>query len=331
MVTISSAWERSHGLEVYQRFVMADSLECRVLAFDVGGSHVATAVCFALDFRLGPVFSAPHASVSTSDAFLDLLHDLGMKAGVGPDGMAGAMLAVPGPFDLQAGVSLMRHKLPYLYGVDLRQGLAERFGLRPAHVRFLNDADAYLLGEIGAGAARGFSRAVGLTLGTGIGSAFAIDGELVTEGPGVPSGGEIWNLPYQGGIVEDFISSRAITGSYERCTGRKREVADLAATAESDPAAQPAFTEFGQHLGAVIRTLLADFQADVIVLGGGISRSANLFLPAVRAEIGDSATQLRVSELKDKAALVGCGVAAFRSAGGSPDPGKSTPVQNAAV
>jgi len=306
-------------------------MESRVLAFDVGGSHVAAAVCFAPDFRLGPVFSAPHASVLTPDAFLDLLHDLGMKAGVGSEGKVGAMLAVPGPFDLRAGVSLMRHKLPYLYGVDLRRGLAERFSLQPTRVRFLNDADAYLLGEIGAGAARGFSRAVGLTLGTGIGSAFAIDGSLVTDGPGVPSGGEIWNLPYQGGIVEDFVSSRAIAGNYERCTGKKREVVDLAAISESDLAAQRAFTEFGQHLGAVIRTLLAEFHADVIVLGGGISRSAHLFLPAVRAEIGDTATQLRVSELKDQAALVGCGVAAFRSVNGSPDPGKSTSVQNAAV
>ena len=312
-------------------FVVSDFLESRVLAFDVGGSHVAAAICCAPDFRLGPVATAPHADVATSGAFLDLLYELGMKARVDRDGIVGAMLAVPGPFDLQAGVSLMRHKLPYLYGVDLRQGLAERFGFEPAQVRFLNDADAYLLGEIGAGAARGFRRAAGLTLGTGIGSAFAVDGQLVTEGPGVPSGGEIWNLAYQGGIVEDFVSSRAIVGNYQRCTGRKSEVVDLAAAAPSDPAAQQAFTEFGQHLGVVIRTLLAEFQADVIVLGGGISRSANLFLPAVQAEIGDSTTQLRVSELKDKAALVGCGVAAFRARNGSPDPGKSTSAQNAAV
>jgi glucokinase len=312
-------------------FVVSDFLESRVLAFDVGGSHVAAAICCAPDFRLGPVATAPHADVATSGAFLDLLYELGMKARVDRDGIVGAMLAVPGPFDLQAGVSLMRHKLPYLYGVDLRQGLAERFGFEPAQVRFLNDADAYLLGEIGAGAARGFRRAAGLTLGTGIGSAFAVDGQLVTEGPGVPSGGEIWNLAYQGGIVEDFVSSRAIVGNYQRCTGRKSEVVDLAAAAPSDPAAQQAFTEFGQHLGVVIRTLLAEFHADVIVLGGGISRSASLFLPAVQAEIGDSTTQLRVSELKDKAALVGCGVAAFRARNGSPDPGKSTSAQNAAV
>ena len=168
-------------------------------------------------------------------------------------------------------------------------------------------------------------------LGTGIGSAFAIDGHLVTEGPGVPSGGEIWNLPYRGGIVEDFVSSRAIVGNYERRTGKKCEVVDLAAAALSDPAAQQAFVEFGDHLGIIISTLLVAFRADVIVLGGGISRSADLFLPAVQAHIGDSPIQLRVSELKDKAALVGCGVAAFRNEDGPPDAGKSTPMRSAAV
>jgi glucokinase len=321
-------------------FVMADLVESRVLAFDVGGSHVASAVCWGSDFHLGPVASAPHSATHTSDAFVDLLFELGTKARTGPNGqdgidghdqISGAMLAVPGPFDLQAGVSLMRHKLPYLYGVDLRKALAARFGLQPAQVRFLNDADAYLLGEVGAGAARGFRRAVGLTLGTGIGSAFAVDGQLVTEGSGVPAGGEIWNLPYRGGIVEDFVSSRAIVGNYERRTGKKREVVDLAAAALSDPAAKQAFVEFGDHLGIIICTLLVDFRADVIVLGGGISRSADLFLPAVQAHIGDSPIQLRVSELKDKAALVGCGVAAFRNEDGPPDAGKSTPVRSATV
>ena len=141
------------------------------------------------------------------------------------------MLAVPGPFDLQAGVSLMRHKLPYLYGFDLRAALAASFGIQPLQVRFLNDANAFLLGEIGAGAARGFRRAVGLTLGTGIGAAFAVDGRIVAEGPGVPPGGEIWNLPYEAGIVEDFISSRAIVGNYQRLTGVQREAVDLAAAA----------------------------------------------------------------------------------------------------
>lgn len=308
--------------------MLADAVESCVLAFDVGGSHVAAAVCHERGFRLGPVVSAHHSIVQTADAFVDMLFELGVKAGATRDQRMGAVLAVPGPFDLNAGMSLMRHKLIFLYGVDLRRALAACFGMEPEQVRFLNDADAYLLGEIGAGAARGFARAVGLTLGTGIGSAFAVNGRLVTEGAGVPHGGEIWNLPYRGAIVEDFVSSRAIVGNYQRRTGTKHEVVDLARAAADDAAAQDAFTEFGRHLGEVIGTLLSEFRADVIVLGGGIARSAYLFLPAVRAGMGDAPTELRVSELGDRAALVGCGVAALRAESGTQDFAESKSVHS---
>jgi glucokinase len=115
--------------------------------------------------------------------------------------------------------------------VDLRQALAARFGWLPSQVRFLKDASAFLLGEIGAGAAKGVSRAVGITLGTGIGAAFAVDGHVVTGGKGVPPGGEIWDLPYQGGIIEDSVSTRGLRASYKLRTGEDREVAELAKTA----------------------------------------------------------------------------------------------------
>ena len=47
-------------------------------------------------------------------------------------------------------------------------------------------------------------RSVGLTLGTGVGSAFAVDGKIVGKGRGVPPGGEIWDLPYRESIVEEI-------------------------------------------------------------------------------------------------------------------------------
>lgn len=304
---------------------MSELRENRVLAFDVGGSHVAAAVCSGMDYQLGPVVSAPYAAISAADQFANMLLDLGVRAGATSDGTAQAMVAVPGPFDFQAGVSWMRHKLPYLYGFDLRGAIAARFGWQTSNIRFLNDADAFMLGEVGGGAARGFRRAVGFTLGTGIGSGFAIDGRLVTSGTGVPPSGEIWNVPFHGGIVEDSVSTRAIIGSYERRTGCKREVVEIASSAPTDRAAVESFEEFGRNLGEVVRTVLADFHPEVVVLGGGIARSAQLFLHAVNREIADSRIQVRISALGDRAALVGCAVAAFQSGGEQPDAGKSAP------
>lgn len=287
--------------------------EDSVLVYDVGGSHVSAAVCFAGGYRLGPVASGHHADRQSADAFVDLLYSLGVQASTGITGALGAGLAMPGPFDYAAGISWMRHKLPYLYGVDLRGALAQRFGWQPSQVRFINDAAAFLLGEVGAGVARGVPRAVGITLGTGIGSAFAAEGRIVTSGAGVPPGGEIWNLPYEGGIVEDALSSRAIQHSYLARTGQQREVAAIAAAASSDPVAAEVFTGFGRHLGIALRMLASEFAPNVVVLGGGISRASHLFLPAAQRELQGLNMELRISTLLDKAALVGAGVAWFTS------------------
>lgn len=286
--------------------------ENRVLVYDVGGSHISAAVFHQQTCALQGVTSAGYPAEQSTETFLDVLHSLGTSATHGDSAIHGAALAMPGPFDYETGVSYMQHKLPYLYGVNLREALAARFEFGPAHVRFLNDAAAYLLGEISAGAAKGVGRVVGITLGTGIGSAFAVDSHIVRSGPGVPDGGEIWNYPYEGGILEDRISTRAIQAAYKQRTGQVCEVAAIAADAASnDPVAIEVFTEFGKTLGVALHSVLAAFAPQVVVLGGGISRSAQLFLSTAQSQFKDFPAALRVSKLGGDAPLFGAGAAWF--------------------
>jgi glucokinase len=238
---------------------------------------------------------------------------LAAQVGADAQSTAGAAFAMPGPFDYAEGISWMKHKMPYLYGVNLREALAERMGWNGSQVRFLNDAAAYLLGEVGAGAARGVARVVGFTLGTGIGSGFAVNGRIVTEGLGVPPGGEIWNVPFEDGIVEDQVSTRWIKHAYRERTGGDKEVAEIAASAASDPDAAAVFAEFGRNLGRVIRRQLHDFAPEVVVLGGGIARSSELLLPAAQHELQGVKVELRIAQLADRAPLVGAAVAWFAS------------------
>jgi glucokinase len=277
----------------------------------VGGSHISAAVCHRAGYRLDTVTRANLPEEQTSDAFIDVLHSLGLKAMEGA-AVEGAEFAMPGPFDYEKGISWMKHKMPYLYGVNVSEALAPRFGWKPDQVRFLNDAAAYLLGEVGAGAAQGVKRVVCFTLGTGVGSGFAVDGRVVTEGKGLPPGGEIWNVPYEGGIVEDMISTRAMKQAYATRKGQEREVASIAHYAiGGDPDAVAVFQEFGKALGIAIKRLLTGFAPDVVVLGGGISRSASLFLDVVTAELAGTQIEVRIAELGDNAPLAGAGVAWF--------------------
>lgn len=290
---------------------MSSDVDPCVLVYDVGGSHISAAVCRRQGYRLGAVTRANLPEEQSSEAFIGVLHSLGVEATAGAE-VEGAEFAMPGPFDYEKGISWMEHKMPYLYGFNVSEGLAKRFGWQPEQVRFLNDAAAYLLGEVGAGAARGVKRVVCFTLGTGVGSGFAIDGRVATEGKGVPPGGEIWNVPYEGGIVEDKISTRALKAAYKERKGQEREVASIAHYAiGGDPDAVAVFHEFGRTLGIAIKRLLKDFGPDVVVLGGGISRSAPLFLDDVKAELANTQIEVRIAELGDNAPLAGAGVAWF--------------------
>jgi glucokinase len=328
-----------------------------VLVFDVGGSHISAAICSPHTYALSGLAHAPlpaegfghHTAASGSSAthgFLRFLHALAQRsanlADIPLQHLAGAALAMPGPFDYQNGVSHMQHKLPSLLGVDLKSAIAERFHWRPVQVRFVNDAAAFLLGEIGAGAATGYVRSIGITLGTGIGCAFAIGNRIATPSDpnnpaqpngdhGVPPGGEIWNLPYNGATVEDFVSTRFLRHQYQNLTGLEAEVSSIAETAkgnhpcpEDSPAAgqlppddpyaahcraRQSFQDFGRHLGLALNQHAQAFHPDIIVLGGGISRASHLFLPATRKALAPGfAPKIAISTLMDHAPLTGAGV-----------------------
>jgi glucokinase len=289
----------------------------RILVCDVGGSHISAALCHGESLILGPVATAPYPAEQSANAFVELIrtlafHALDEEKGENISLVSGISLAFPGPFDYETGISQMDHKLAYLKGVNLRDMLASTFGCTPTSVRFINDAAGFLLGELGAGAAKGVSKVVCLTFGTGLGSAFAVDGEQLFEGHGIPHGGELWNLPYQGGILEDLLSTRGIRSAYKDRTNIDRDVAEIARSVERDTDAREAFEEFGRNLGSALRTLMPGFAPATVVMGGNISRSANLFVPAARKALGDIPFDLKVSALFDSAALYGAALQWYR-------------------
>lgn len=296
-----------NGIGIWIEVFVNAAPEESVLVYDIGGSHVSAAKCSIDGLELSVIERAPLVDAITPELFVELLVRLG-RAVAQDSAIAGVSFAVPGPFDCTAGISFMRHKLPALYGYDLRSALAAGLNCQPGAITFLSDAGAFLLGELRRGAAQGAARVVGITLGTGIGSAFARNNRWVTEGVSVPPGGDIWNLPYAGATVEDLLSTRALRKDYASRTGKDMEVAAIAAAASTDEHAREVFHTFGVHLGQVFRAVLGPFAPDVVVIGGGISRSAHLFLPAAQEQLaGLQGFHLAPSSLLEKATLLGAG------------------------
>jgi glucokinase len=279
-----------------------------ILVFDIGGSHIASCALSSSDLSAGETQQAWVSDSCNCDEFLETIMQLGERSLPLGARLIGASLATPGPADYARGISYMKHKFRELHGVVLGPKLAFCLGCSPDRISFLNDADAFLIGEMHQGAAADAQRAIGITLGTGIGSAFAVAGQLVVEGAGVPKDGEIWNHPYHGDIVENFISTASIQCSFERKTGRRADVRSIAGWAESDRDARETFEEFGSALGQILLEACGAFRPDCIVLGGGIARSASLFLPAAERELNGLSIRVCVSKLGCHAPLIGAGV-----------------------
>jgi glucokinase len=291
-----------------------DRATAKILVFDVGGSHAAAAL--AQDGGLQGKCSLALDSEGTAETIMRALESLGKKVltECGSEGapLSGASFGFPNPFDYNQGISYMQHKYSSLYGLHLRTELARTFATSPQTITFVNDASAFLLGEIEFGAAAGCDRVVGITLGTGLGSAFAVGGHIVTSGEGVPDGGFLWNVPYKEGIVEDYVSTRAIRRVFREISSKDIEVREIALRASTDAEAMMAMRRFGEALGTVLWVACSGFRPDTIVLGGAISRSANLFLPAAQKPLDTTGIRLRTSQLFDDAALLGAAVAWHR-------------------
>ena len=277
----------------------------RLLVFDVGGSHVSGAVC--RDRKLAGRRSVQLDPNGPEDQFYRAIEQLSsaalQEAGMRFDMIQGMSFAFPGPFDYKAGVSLMTHKFASLYGISVRNALAVRLGMDPETIYFLNDAAAFLLGELSMMPKECSGNVIGITLGTGVGSAFAVNGSVVRSGKGIPPAGEIWNLPWRGGIIEDVVSTRGIQGLYKARTGQELTVREIAERCPDDTEAVAVFNEFGNTLGDVLKRLARDFEPNLVIIGGAIARSAELFLPAAASRI--PGISLQVSTLFEEAALFG--------------------------
>lgn len=201
---------------------------------------------------------------------------LALKEAVGPTGeLKGVGVAIPGPFNYRDGVFLMKHKFQSVYGLAFRElaGLPDEIELK-----FHHDVNALLLGAIRQlGLEKGNTAVV--TLGTGLGFAYALDGEVRYNEMGSPAR-SLWNIPLcDGGILEDRISARGILSAYNNMTGdNSQSVLSIAERAfKGEEAASKVFQDLGEELGAALKDIINELGIETLLLGGQISKSMSLF------------------------------------------------------
>jgi glucokinase len=232
-------------------------------------------------------------------------------------------VGTPGPTDADGRIAKVAINLANWRDIPLADWLEAKTGLPTI---LANDANCAGLGEAWLGAGRRFNHLILLTLGTGVGGAIILDGKLFVGHQG--AGGELGLITLNPdgppcnsgnqGSLEQYVSVTAI----RRHTGL--EPAQLGAMAKAgDANALTFWHKYGKDLGAGLASLIYVLTPEAIVIGGGVSASAEFFFPSVLAEIerrvlpsSRTGLQLLCAELGNQAGMVGAAKLAWTKAEG---------------
>jgi len=236
-------------------------------------------------------------------------------------------IGASGPIDLQ-GVIRNPDTLPAFTGVPILAELASELRV-PVSIE--NDAVCAAIAELRIGAGRGADDLLHITLGTGIGVAYLVQGVPVRGRDGAhPEAGHIavsTATPdcYCGrpACWEQAASRLALQKSAASLLGLRADdrtaIDSLVARADAgDGAARAAFASYGAALAEGLATLLAVHRVGTVVLGGGASTHFHRFEPTVSAELAKlggwiSTPRLLPTQLDDDGGAIGAALMAFSS------------------
>ncbi len=228
-------------------------------------------------------------------------------------------LGAAGMIDVRKGVVLLSPNFPDWQQVPLARLVNEETGL-PTFLD--NDANAITYGEKWVGAGKDMNNFACLTLGTGVGSGLMLDGRLWYGSQG--SGPEIGHMTIHPkgrrckcgnrGCLETLASAGWLVKMASKLKDREPlSSKDIYLRAlQGDPFCRDLFENLGEALGIAIANLIHILSLEGVVLGGGLSRAATIFLPSLEKEFKKRLTlvapekiKIRISRLQEKSGVLG--------------------------
>jgi glucokinase len=285
----------------------------RVIGIDLGGTKILAGVLDGSG-RLEQL-TERSTPVESQEALIDALVEMVVE--LRTPGIEAVGFGVPARIDSRTGIALGAVNTP-IHHVAFREVLEERLGMT---VGAINDGSAATLAEFTHGAGQDAHDLVLLTLGTGVGGGFVLDGQLyrgwaevghmVIVEDGEPCQGACTGR----GHVESYCSGHAADRLARAALGPTATARDLVEQRH------PALTEIGRHLGAAIASLVNLFDPDMVLIGGGFGvAAADLLLEPARevvrrealAPAGDN-VELAVAELGPVAGVIGAALVALEA------------------
>jgi glucokinase len=276
-----------------------------VAGADIGGSHITVAIidldnkCLIENSSERNVVKSKGTAEEILKAWTDTFKKVINRKDIVISKLA---LAMPGPFDYENGISLIigYDKYDAIYKLDVKQYLATELNLDPQDILYRNDAEAFLHGEVFCGAGLGLNNVMGLTLGTGFGSAISVDG--------VTTDLNLGSEKYKNSIADDYFTTRWFIKRFEELTAIKvNNVKDVVQKIEEGGIDYTIFEEYASNLSEFLVPYLKEKNVNTIILGGNITRAHQLFLNQLKGLLAakNIDVNFKLALLNEEAALVG--------------------------
>jgi glucokinase len=269
---------------------------------DIGGSHISAALA-NLNERIVVADTVSRIQLDPYDSAENIINawSIAIRKAFGTFAIQKIGIAMPGPFDYQNGISLIRDQNKYnaLYGINVKSMLAKALAISADEIRLKNDAACFLQGEVFDGAVKNFSHSVGITLGTGLGSAVYKNNNAENL--------DLWTTLFKDSIAEDYLSTRWFMQQYSEKTGKNLSgVKELTALIEKEAVVRQIFDEFTVNLEQFLCYIIEKENPHAIVIGGNIANAYPFFGKAVlQTKIKYPFVSIERAALGENAAILG--------------------------
>ena len=313
-----------------------------VVSVDLGGSKIAVGI-ISPEYRI--IERGYHPTLAGEgvepviNRLLSAVRQVTAAAGMSLKQLSGISIAAAGAIDSRKRLITLSPNLPGWYDVPLGKIIGERLGVK---TWLVNDANAAALAEHKLGAGRGIANLIYISVGTGVGGAIIIDGNLSPGACG--RAGEIGHMTIENngpecacgntGCLEALASGTAITkealtrirngeesslthiaaGNPENITAKEIETA----AREGDSLAAHVIRNAATYLGVGMVNLVNIFDPEMIIVGGGVAKMGDLLLNPARHVVKEralpvSAAAVRIvaTKLGDDAGLLGAACFAY--------------------
>lgn len=314
--------------------------QAQCISIDLGGTQVRVALLEGTRIvrrasAKTAVAGGPSAVLSQFETLIDQVCD-----GKDPKFTAGIALSSAGPLDSDAGVILGIPTLPGWDNYPINSVLSDRFGVP---VLLEGDGNAAAFGEWRHGAGRGLKNMSYLTVSTGIGGGFVVDGRPIRGIKGMAGHLGHMRLSQNGpqcvcgasGCFEALASGTAFETRAQAAsqtqpsgflglaaqTGRVTARQVFEGARAGDQQCLSLVGEEARYLGQGITSIIHLFSPERVVMGGGLSQAFDILEPGIHAEIRSNAMapfrDVRVvqAELGDNSGLVGAAAMMFERLG----------------